>query len=83
MENWREILEDHFVSCLRYWERTLNVDSDLSNKVYLHAIKEIPHRNPFSPCGDVIPEDIRNAFVKEKLMNCYGREWEKHLSEVM
>ena len=42
------ILERFFNECLRYWERTLRVDSDISNKAYINAIADIPHHNPYT-----------------------------------
>lgn len=83
MKDWEAILEQFFGECLRYWEKTLGVDSDLSKEPYINAIKEIPHNNPYKKAGEEIPKEIRDKFIKYRLMDCYGNEWEKHLTEVM
>lgn len=82
-KQWFDILMKHFNDCLRYWERTLNVDSDLSNEAYINAIKDIPHNNPFGMQGEPILEDIRKRFFESRMMDCFGTDWQKHLNEVM
>ncbi len=75
-----KILEQFFGECLRYWERTLNVDSDLSNEAYKHAINKIPECNPyvFGEEEKLNPEWVEE-FRKYRLMDCYGRDWEKYI----
>lgn len=74
-----EVLEKHFNDCLRYWERELKVDSDLSNEAYIHAISEIATTDPRKPCGEKLNPEWVAEFRKYRLMDCYGNEWEKHI----
>ena len=73
----RLILEKFFGECLRYWERTLNADSDLDKRPFINAIADIPHHNPYRVSGELIDVAIREEFVKEKYMDCYGRDWQR------
>ena len=82
IENQELTLERFFNDCLRFWERELNVDSDLDREPYINAIKEIPHYNPYVLHGELIDEDVRRRFIRHRLMDCYGRDWESHLCEV-
>ena len=74
-----KILEDHFNSCLRYWERDKKVDSDLDKAPYIEAIREIATTDPRSPYGEKLNEEWVAEFRKYRLMNCYGKDWEKYI----
>ena len=76
-----KVLEKHFSDCLKYWERELKVDSDLSNEAYIHAIKEIPKHDPRVPAGEELNPEWVAEFRKYRLMECYGKEWKKHISD--
>ena len=71
-ETW-EVLEKFFGECLRYWEKTLKVDSDLSNEAYKMAIEDIPTHYPYSPNGEKLNEDVVKKFKESRLMDCYGK----------
>jgi hypothetical protein len=73
-----EILENFFIECVRYWERELNTDSDLDKQPYINAIKDIPMRNPYVPCGEPFDEDVLVEFIKHRKMDCYGNDWMNH-----
>jgi len=72
------MLERFFGECLRYWERALKVDSDTSNEAYKHAIEDIPHHCPYSPNGEEINPAWREEFRRSRLMDCYGKDWERY-----
>ena len=72
------VLEKHFNSCLRFWERTLKADSDLSKEAYKHAIDEIATRDPRHMNGEVLNPEWVAEFRKYRLMDCYGKDWEKY-----
>ena len=78
-EETMAVLERFFGECLRYWEKTLKVDSDLSNEAYKNAIDEIPHRNPYKMCGEELNPEWVAEFKKYRLMDCYGKDWERFL----
>lgn len=67
-----------FGECLRYWEKTLKVNSDLSNEAYKHAIEEIPKTYPYSPNGEELNPEWVAEFRKYRLMDCYGKDWERY-----
>ena len=77
-EETMKILEQFFGECLKYWERTLNVDSDLSNEAYKQAIKEIPTCNPYKVIKEELNPEWVQEFKKYRLMDCYGKDWEKY-----
>lgn len=74
----KAILESFFGECLRYWERTLKVSSDLDKQPYINAITDIPHNNPYKMQGEPINETIREEFIKARYMDCYGKDWQKY-----
>ena len=76
-------LEKFFGECLRFWERELKVSSDIDKQPYINAIKEIPSYDPYTPVGEQIDPNIRNEFVKYRLMDCYGNEWEKYYKDTI
>lgn len=78
-ERQMEILERFFNECLRYWERTLKVDSDTDKQAYINAIEDIPHYNPYSMQGKQFDEEVRSQFRKYRLMDCYGTKWEQYM----
>ena len=83
-EDWEEterVLEKFFYECLRFWEKTLNVDSDLSNEAYKNAIEEIPETYPYHPQGEKLNPVFIARFKKLRLMDCYGKDWEKYMDE--
>lgn len=73
-EETMSVLEKFFGECLRFWERTLNVDSDLSNEAYKHAIEEIPTHYPYSPQGELLNPEWVAEFKRYRLMDCYGKD---------
>ena len=73
------LLKRFFGECLRYWERTLKVDSDLDKEPYVNAINEIPTNNPYKMAGEPLNPEWVAEFRKYRLMDCYGREWEKYV----
>ncbi len=74
-----KVLEDHFNSCLRYWERELKVNSDIDKAPYIEAIREIATTDPRSPYGEKLNEEWVAEFRKYRLMDCYGKDWEKYI----
>lgn len=78
-EETMSVLEKHFNDCLRYWERELKVDSDLDKSAYKEAIREIATTDPRSPYGEKLNEEWVAEFRKYRLMDCYGKEWEKYI----
>ena len=87
MKNWDEdkqiiTLEKFFGECLRYWERELGVSHDVDKRPFINAIKEIPNYDPYSICGEPFNPKIRNDFIKYRLMDCYGRDWERYYEDV-
>ena len=73
------ILEKFFGECLRYWERTLHVDSDLDRAAYEHANEDIPKHDPYSVSGELLNPEWVEEFRKYRLMDCYGHGWESHV----
>ena len=73
-----DVLMRHFEGCLRFWEKKLNVDSDLSNKAYIEAIREIPDVDPTEMAGVKLNPLYVAEFKKFRLMDCWGKEWQKH-----
>ena len=73
------LLEKFFGECLQYWERTLKADSDLSREAYINAIDEIPKTNPYKMSGEELNPDWVAEFRKYRLMDCYGKDWERYL----
>ena len=74
------ILEQFFGECLRFWERTLGVDSDLSQEPFINAMKEIPKYNPYKVQGELLDPDVVADFRRYRYMDCYGRDyWQQHL----
>ncbi len=89
VEEWTKreqynILLQHFLDCVRYWESRLRVDSDLSNEAYKRALDEIPLSHPFiaynAPAFD---EDVRLDFIKDRCMDTYGRDWEREYESLI
>ncbi len=76
-----EVLEKHFNACLRYWERELKVDSDLSKEAYIHAINEIATTDPTKPSGEKLNPEWVTEFRNHRLMDCYGNGWEEYKRE--
>ena len=76
-EETMSLLEKFFGECLRYWERTLGVDSDTSNEAYKFAIQDIPKRNPYKMSGEELNKEWVAEFKKYRLMDCYGKNWER------
>ena len=77
-EETMKILERFFGECLRYWERTLKVDSDFSNEAYKNAINDIPKTNPYKMAGEELNKEWVEEFRRYRLMDCYGKDWEKY-----
>lgn len=77
-EETMAVLEQFFGECLRYWERTLKIDSDTSNEAYKNAINDIPKRNPYKMNGEELNKEWVEEFRKYRLMDCYGKEWERY-----
>ena len=73
------ILEKFFYECLHFRERELNVDSDLSREAYINAIEEIPSVDPNRKNGQKLNPEWVAEFRRYRLMDCWGKEWEKHL----
>ena len=73
------LLEKFFGECLRYWERTLKVDSDLDRAAYVNAIADIPKTNPYKMSGEELNPEWVAEFRKYRLMDCYGKDWERYL----
>ena len=78
-EETMRILEQFFGECLRYWERTLKVDSDLSREPYERAIGDIPKNNPYKMVGEELNPEWVAEFKKYRLMDCYGKNWERYV----
>ncbi len=76
------ILERFFGECLRYWERELKTNHDIDKEPYINAIKEIPVNYPYTPNGEPFDKEVREEFIKYRLMDCYGKDWELHRTEV-
>lgn len=75
-----EILEQFFSECLRYWEKTLKVSSDVDKQPYINAINEIPSKNPYKfRDAEEFDTDVIEKFRKYRLMDCYGKDYEKYL----
>ena len=74
-----KVLESHFNNCLRYWEKELKINSDIDKAPYIEAIREIATTDPRSPYGEKLNEEWVAEFRKYRLMDCYGKDWEKHL----
>ena len=77
-EETMAVLEKHFFECVRYWERTLNTDSDLDKEPYIRAIKEIPSTNPYHMHGEKLNEEWVAEFRRYRLMDTYGKEWKRY-----
>lgn len=78
-EEQQTILLDFFNACVRYWERTLKIDSDLEKQAHINALEEIPThdpRVPFNPPS--FDEDVLEDFVKARYMDTYGRDWQRY-----
>ena len=73
------VLEKHFNDCLRFWEHELKVSSDLDKAPYKEAIREIATTDPRSPYGEKLNPEWVAEFKKCRLMDCYGKEWERYL----
>lgn len=78
-EQTMQTLERFFYECLSFWERELKVSSDLDKTPYIKAIEEIPKRDPYSMNGELLNEEWVAEFRKYRLMDCYGKQWEKYL----
>lgn len=76
-EETMAVLERFFGECLKYWERTLKVDSDLSIEAYVNAIRDIPSTYPYSMHGRDLDAAIVDEFRISRYMDCYGREYAK------
>lgn len=76
-EETMSVLEKFFGECLRFWEKELNVTSDESKEPYKNAIDEIPKYYPYSPNGEKLNEEWVQEFKKYRLMDCYGKDWER------
>lgn len=74
-------LEKFFFDCVRYWERTLKTSSDLDKQPYLNALDELPHNCPFVVSGEPFDMGVLRSFKKSRLMDAYGRDWERHWDE--
>ena len=81
MKDQKEILMRHFFDCVRYWERTLKVSSDESSEPYKRALDELPRNNPFRMTGEPFDAEVLAEFKKSRLMDVYGRDWERHWEE--
>lgn len=75
------ILEKFFFECVRYWERSLNTDSDIDNRPYINALKDIPTTNPYVIQGEPIDEETRKYFIKCRYMDTYGKDWKHYYKE--
>ncbi len=73
-EETMRVLDRFFGECLKYWERTLKVDSDLSNEAYIRAIDDIPAYYPYSPRGEKLDPEYVSEFRRCRLMDCYGKD---------
>ncbi len=86
-EKWKNrdyqysILEQFFGECVRFWEKELNVDSDLSREAWVNALKEIPETNPYVVQGKDYPvdRDVLERFAISRYMDCYGNEWKMNI----
>ncbi len=76
------ILEHHFMSCVRFWECELNMDTDLDKEPYIRAIYEIPIMDPTRINGESFDKDIRESFIRYRFMDCYGRDWERYYEQM-
>lgn len=76
MDKQYDRLNKFFMECVRYWERTLDVDSNLDNSAYVKALGEIPSVDPYVPNGEPFDADVLERFKKHRYMDCYGRAWE-------
>lgn len=74
-----KVLEDHFNGCLRFWEHELKVSSDIDKAPYIEAIREIATTDPRSPYGEKLNEEWVAEFRRYRLMDCYGKDWEKYI----
>lgn len=73
---------EHFMDCVRFWERELKTDSDMSKQPYINAIREIPVVDPRVPNGRKLDKDVREEFIKSRFMDCYGKDWERYYKEM-
>ena len=78
-ETTMKILERFFAECLRYWEKELNVDSDLDNSAYQRAIADIPKHDPYRMKGEELNPEWVAEFRRYRLMDCWGKDWERHV----
>lgn len=76
------ILEQFFKECLQYWEKTLNIDSDLDNSAYKRAIADIPDCVPYYIKAIPFDEEIVKKFIKSRMMDCFGKNWEQYYNLV-
>lgn len=74
-EETMAVLERFFGECLKYWERTLEVDSDLSNEAFICAIRDIPSTYPYSMHGRDLDPAIVDEFRLYRYMDCYGKTY--------
>jgi hypothetical protein len=74
-EETMAVLGRFFGECLKYWERTLKVDSDLSIEAYVNAIRDIPSTYPYSMHGRDLDSAIVDEFRISRYMDCYGRDY--------
>lgn len=56
------IMERHFKSCYNFWLRTVHNERE----AYINAIEDVRNmkHDPFSPCGEEIDIETRDAFVR-------------------
>lgn len=75
-EYQHELLNKFFSECLRFWERELNVDSDLDNAAYIRAIEDIPVSDPYCyKNARTFDKDVVYHFARSRCMDCYGKNW--------
>ncbi len=88
-----EEIDTHFFNCLKFWEKKLNIDSDLDNTAYLKALEDIlmPVRNEYVPCSplravystkNTLNLRAYNDELRYRCMDIYGRNWEKEYQKI-
>ena len=65
----RELLKQFAWECYEFWANELDTDDD--RKVWLQVLKDVEGtiRNPFTPKGDFLDEDVKKDFIKQLEMD--------------
>ena len=63
-EQTQLIMEKHFKACYDYWKRSGYCKDE--REAFANAVDDIRNmkRDPFSPCGEEIDIETRDAFVR-------------------